>query len=49
MKHFGFRAAAAALRLLPGCSPAVAPASCVNRVWTVAESPQVARGDTRGF
>ncbi len=42
----GFRAAAAALLLLPGCS---APATFVNRVWTVAESPQVATGDTRVF
>ena len=30
------------------CSPA-APASFVNRVWVVAESPQVAVGETRVF
>jgi hypothetical protein len=46
MMRSGFRAAAAVLLLLPGCA---APATFVNHVWTVAESPQVARGDTRVF
>ena len=31
-----------------GCSPS-APASFVNRVWVVAESPQVTAGETRVF
>lgn len=52
MTHLQSRAALAALLLLPGCSPAAesrAPPSFVNRVWTVAESPQVAAGETRVF
>ena len=50
MTHLSSRTALAAL-LLSGCAPAPshAPASFVNQVWTVAESAQVATGDTRVF
>lgn len=42
-------ASRAALGSAPTAAAAPAPASFVNRVWAVAESPQVAVGDVRVF
>jgi hypothetical protein len=41
--------AATASSAAPAGPAPAAPASFVNRVWTVAESPQVAAGETRVF